>query len=123
MERAKLGVSLRDKIRNEVICQRTKVIDIALKVRLKWPCAGHICHRTENPWSKHVLESFRLIIFYSLNSFQEYYTHKVEEMSFSKAIICQLGARLLRAANTKPTDIDNIKVSLRPFVSDTYPHS
>lgn len=43
MERAMLGVSLKDKIRNEIILQRTKVIDIAQRVsKLKWQWAGHI---------------------------------------------------------------------------------
>ncbi|PZC82734.1 hypothetical protein B5X24_HaOG209832 [Helicoverpa armigera] len=40
MERAMLGVSLRDRIRNEVIRQRTKVIDIAYRIsKLKWQWA------------------------------------------------------------------------------------
>ncbi|CAH2241350.1 jg15550 [Pararge aegeria aegeria] len=47
MERAMLGISLRDKIRNEVIRQRTKVTDIAFRVSiLKWQWAGHVCRRT-----------------------------------------------------------------------------
>lgn len=40
-----LGVSLVDRIRNEVIRQRTKC-------RTKW----HVCRRTNGRWSKHVLE-------------------------------------------------------------------
>ena len=57
MERAMLGVSLRDKIRNEEIRRRTKVTDIALKVsKLKWQWAGHIARRTDNRWGKKVLE-------------------------------------------------------------------
>lgn len=52
-----LGVSLRDRIRNEVIRQRTKVIDIAHRIsKLKWQWAGHICRRTDNRWGKRVLE-------------------------------------------------------------------
>jgi hypothetical protein len=55
MERAMLEVSLRDRIRNQVIRQRTKVIDIAHRVSmLKW--AGHISRRTDNRWGKRVLE-------------------------------------------------------------------
>ncbi|CAG9134349.1 unnamed protein product [Plutella xylostella] len=51
MERAMLGVSLMDRIRNEVIRQRTKVTDIAVKIcKLKWQWAGHICRRTDNRW-------------------------------------------------------------------------
>ncbi|CAH0677679.1 unnamed protein product [Spodoptera exigua] len=57
MERAMLGVSLKDRIRNEVIRQRTKVIDIAQRIsKLKWQWAGHICRRTDDRWSKRVLE-------------------------------------------------------------------
>ncbi|KAG7298647.1 hypothetical protein JYU34_018301 [Plutella xylostella] len=41
MERAMLGVSLMDRIRNEVIRQRTKFTDIAVKIcKLKWQWAG-----------------------------------------------------------------------------------
>jgi hypothetical protein len=37
MDRAMLGVSLRDHITNEVIRSRTKVTDIALRIaKLKW---------------------------------------------------------------------------------------
>jgi hypothetical protein len=57
MERAMLGVSLKDRIRNEYIRQRTKVIDIAQRIsKLKWQWAGHISRRTDNRWGKRVLE-------------------------------------------------------------------
>ncbi|KAG6461226.1 hypothetical protein O3G_MSEX012494 [Manduca sexta] len=57
MERAMLGVSLKDKLRNEVIRQRTNVTDIAHRIsKLKWQWAGHICRRTDNRWGKRVLE-------------------------------------------------------------------
>lgn len=57
MERAMLGISLRDKIRNDVIRKRTKVTDIASKIsKLKWQWAGHVCRRTDNRWSKRILE-------------------------------------------------------------------
>ncbi|KAJ0184012.1 hypothetical protein K1T71_000435 [Dendrolimus kikuchii] len=57
MERAMLGVSFMDKIRNEDIRKRTKVTDIARKIsKLKWQWAGHICRRTDGRWSKRVLE-------------------------------------------------------------------
>ena len=57
MERAILGVSLADNIRNEVICKRTKIIDIARRIsKLKWQWAGHICRRTDGRWSRRVLE-------------------------------------------------------------------
>jgi hypothetical protein len=52
-----LGVSLRERIRNQVIRQRTKVADIAHRIsRLKWQWAGHISRRTDNRWGKRVLE-------------------------------------------------------------------
>jgi hypothetical protein len=57
MERAMLGVSLRDRIRSQVIRQRTKVTDIAHRISmLKWHWAGHISRRTDNRWGKRVLE-------------------------------------------------------------------
>ncbi|CAH2210916.1 jg7571 [Pararge aegeria aegeria] len=41
MERAMLGVSLRDQIRNEEIRRRTRVTDIAQRVaKLKWQLAA-----------------------------------------------------------------------------------
>ncbi|CAH2239880.1 jg4565 [Pararge aegeria aegeria] len=56
MERAMLGVSLRDQIRNEEIRRRTRVTDIAQRVaKLKWKWAGHIARRTDGRWgSLHV---------------------------------------------------------------------
>ena len=57
MERAMLGVSLRDRLRNEYIRKRTKVTDIALRIcRLKWQWAGHIAGRTDGRWGGKVLE-------------------------------------------------------------------
>ncbi|KAI8427201.1 hypothetical protein MSG28_014804 [Choristoneura fumiferana] len=57
MERAMLGVSLRDRIRNTEIRRRTKVTDIAGKIcKLKWQWAGHIARRTDNRWGRKVLE-------------------------------------------------------------------
>jgi hypothetical protein len=52
-----VGDSLRDRIRNQVIRQRTKVNDIAHRISiLKWRWAGHISRRTDNCWGKRVLE-------------------------------------------------------------------
>jgi hypothetical protein len=52
-----LGVSLRDRIRNQMIRQRTKVSDIAHRISiLKWQWAGHISRKTDNRWGKRVLE-------------------------------------------------------------------
>ncbi|CAH2267251.1 jg14719 [Pararge aegeria aegeria] len=57
MERAMLGVSLRDQIRNEEIRRRTRVTDIARQVtKLKWQWAGHIARRTDGRWGLKVLE-------------------------------------------------------------------
>jgi hypothetical protein len=57
MERAMLGVSLRDRIRNQVSRQRTKVTDIAHRISmLMWQWAGHISRRTDYRWAKRVLE-------------------------------------------------------------------
>ncbi|KAJ8706628.1 hypothetical protein PYW07_012706 [Mythimna separata] len=57
MERAMLGVSLRDHMRNEDIRKRTKVTDIARSIaKLKWQWAGHIARRTDGRWGRKVLE-------------------------------------------------------------------
>ncbi|CAH2240183.1 jg10124 [Pararge aegeria aegeria] len=57
IERAMLGVSLRDQIRNEEIRRRTRVTDIAQRVaRLKWKWAEHIARRTDGRWGSKVLE-------------------------------------------------------------------
>jgi hypothetical protein len=57
MERAMLGISLRDHIPNVEIRRRTRVTDIALKVAtLKWRWAGHISRRDDGRWSNRVLE-------------------------------------------------------------------
>jgi hypothetical protein len=57
MERAMIGVSLRDRIRNQVIQQRTKVADISHRISmLKWQWTGQISRRTDDRWGKRVLE-------------------------------------------------------------------
>ncbi|CAH2219636.1 jg23931, partial [Pararge aegeria aegeria] len=49
MERAMLGVSLRDHTRNEEIRRRTRVTDIAQRVaKLKWQSGTH---SSENRWT------------------------------------------------------------------------
>ncbi|CAH2251949.1 jg13826 [Pararge aegeria aegeria] len=56
MERAMLGVYLRDQIRNEEIRKRTRVTDIAQRVaKLKWQWAGQLARRTDGPWGLKVL--------------------------------------------------------------------
>ena len=43
IERAMLGVSLKDRIKNEEIRRRTRVQDVMVRIaRLKWSWAGHI---------------------------------------------------------------------------------
>ncbi|CAH2237416.1 jg11271 [Pararge aegeria aegeria] len=55
MERAMLGVSLRDRIRNVEIRRRTRVTDIAQRVaKLMWQWAGHIVRRKDGRWGSKV---------------------------------------------------------------------
>jgi hypothetical protein len=52
-----LGVYLRDRIRNQVTRQRTKVTDITHRISmLKWQWASHISRRADIRWGKRVLE-------------------------------------------------------------------
>jgi hypothetical protein len=56
MEKTMLGVSLRDRIRNEVIRQESKLTDTTHCIStLIWQRAGHISRRTVNRWGKRVL--------------------------------------------------------------------
>ncbi|KAJ8709615.1 hypothetical protein PYW08_009619 [Mythimna loreyi] len=57
MERAMLGISLLDRIRNDEIRRRTKSTDIARRIALlKWQWAGHIARRTDGRCGGKVLE-------------------------------------------------------------------
>ncbi|CAH2240079.1 jg6334 [Pararge aegeria aegeria] len=57
MERAILGVSLRDQIRREKIRRRTRVTEIAQRVaKLKRQWAGHIARKTDGIWGFKLLE-------------------------------------------------------------------
>ncbi|CAH2234703.1 jg4689 [Pararge aegeria aegeria] len=57
MERAMLGVSLRDRIRNVEMRRRTRVTQVAQRVaKLKWHWAGHIVRRKDGRWGPKVLE-------------------------------------------------------------------
>ncbi|CAH2226067.1 jg24551 [Pararge aegeria aegeria] len=57
MERAMLGVSLRDRIRNDEIRRRTEVTDLAQRIsKFKWQWAGHVCRRTDGRCGRRVLE-------------------------------------------------------------------
>ncbi|CAH2229986.1 jg17506 [Pararge aegeria aegeria] len=56
-EKAMLGLSLRDQIRNEEICRRTRVTGIAQRVvKLRWQWVGHIARRTNGRWDPKLLE-------------------------------------------------------------------
>lgn len=56
MERAMLGVSLRDRIRNVDIRRRTGVCDVVERVaKLKWQWAGHLA-RNNSKWTKTLME-------------------------------------------------------------------
>ncbi|CAH2242657.1 jg8476 [Pararge aegeria aegeria] len=57
MERAMLGVSLCDQIRNVEIRRRTRVTDVTQRVaKPKWQWAGHIVRRKDGRWGPKVLE-------------------------------------------------------------------
>ena len=57
MEKSMLSISLRVKIRNEAILQKTKVTDIIRQCsKLKRQWASHISRRIDRRWSKQVLE-------------------------------------------------------------------
>jgi hypothetical protein len=56
MERQMLGISLRDKIRNEEIRRRTKVTDKADRIaKLKWQWAGHVARQKNDRWTPRVI--------------------------------------------------------------------
>ena len=57
MERAMLGDPLRDRIRNEKIRRRTKIVDIAQWIsKLKWQWAGYRARRADGRWGKKILD-------------------------------------------------------------------
>lgn len=56
MERAMLGISLRDRVRNDEIRRKTKVDDVIKRaLTLKWRWAGHVARGDENKWTKRLL--------------------------------------------------------------------
>lgn len=58
MERSMLGVTLRDKIRNEELCRRTKVTDAIKRItHLKWNRAGHAARMSDNRWTRKKMAS------------------------------------------------------------------
>lgn len=53
MERIFMKVSLRQKLRNEKIRKKSKIIDVADHAKqLKWRWAGHVARQDSNRWSK-----------------------------------------------------------------------
>ena len=57
MERAMLRISLRDRIRNEVIRRRSGVVDIGSRIaRLKWQWAGHLMRCSDGRWSHKITQ-------------------------------------------------------------------
>ena len=57
MERRMLGVSLKDRKRNEWIRKMTKVTDVIERVKkLKWQWAGHIARREDGRWTREILD-------------------------------------------------------------------
>lgn len=56
MERAMLGISLRDHIRNSEIRKRSRVTDVMRTIsELKWNWAGHIARQQEDRWTKRIV--------------------------------------------------------------------
>lgn len=57
MERAMLGISLLDRVRNTEIRRRTKVVDIGDRIaKLKWRWAGHLARFGDGRWCKALTE-------------------------------------------------------------------
>ena len=57
MERSMLGLNLRDHVKNEDLRRRSGVTDIIERIAiLKWNWVGHMARRTDNRWTKRLLE-------------------------------------------------------------------
>lgn len=57
MERSMLGVTLKDRIRNEDLRRRTGIIDVISAIsKLKWNWAGHVARMRDDRWTKRLLE-------------------------------------------------------------------
>lgn len=57
MERSMLGISLRDRVPNKTIRQKTGLTDAIDRItRLKWNWAGHLARTTDGRWTKRILE-------------------------------------------------------------------
>ena len=47
-----IGITLRDKVRNEELRRRTGLKDVVTEAKhLKWKWAGHVIRRSDNRWS------------------------------------------------------------------------
>ena len=56
MERSMLGITLRDRMTNQWIRQQTRVVDVMERIAsLKWSWAGHIARRTDERWTKKIM--------------------------------------------------------------------
>lgn len=56
MERSMLGITLRDRMTNQWIRQQTRVVDVMKRIAtLKWSWAGHIARRTDERWTKKIM--------------------------------------------------------------------
>lgn len=57
MERSMIGLTLRDRVRNEEIRRRTGVDDIIQRItKQKWRWAGHIARMADGRWTKRLIE-------------------------------------------------------------------
>jgi Reverse transcriptase (RNA-dependent DNA polymerase) len=57
MERSMLGVSLRDKIKNEDIRKKTGIKDIVERIaELKWQWTGHIARQKDGRWTLRIIQ-------------------------------------------------------------------
>ena len=57
MERRMPNITLRDKVRNSEIRNKTEVKDIIEKIKAaKWRWAGHVVRRDDNRWTKRLTE-------------------------------------------------------------------
>ena len=55
MERRMMGITLKDRVRNEEIRRRTGLKDVVIEAKhLKWKWAGHVIRRPDNRWSHRV---------------------------------------------------------------------
>ena len=57
MERSLLGITIRNRVPNEIILQRTRVTDAVERMAcLKWSWAGHVARMSHKKWTKIIIE-------------------------------------------------------------------